>query len=133
MFVTHSAPAHKLWPGHAAPVAAIVYADEAYPDAIFRTLVKRCRELGMSLAGVVQHQAFEGGDRRCDVVLEDLTTGHRTALFENRGPGRAAAVWTRRRWRKPRRGSREVLRMRRSWLSSTSLARSSATAVDCAI
>jgi len=87
MFVTHSAPAHELWPGHAAPVAAIVYADEAYPDAIFRTLVKRCRELGMSLAGVVQHQAFEGGDRRCDVVLEDLTTGHRTALFENRGPG----------------------------------------------
>ena len=36
---------------------------------------------------MLQHQAFEGGDRRCDVVLEDLATGHRTALFENRGAG----------------------------------------------
>jgi hypothetical protein len=35
----------------------------------------------------VQHQAFEGADRRCDVLLEDLTSGHRTALFEDRGTG----------------------------------------------
>lgn len=41
----------------------------------------------MSLAGVLQHQAFEGDDRRCDVVLEDLATCHRTALFEDRGAG----------------------------------------------
>ncbi|MGO8909545.1 MAG: DUF2478 domain-containing protein [Bradyrhizobium sp.] len=40
-----------------------------------------------TLAGVVQHQAFEGADRRCDVILEDLSSGHRTTLFENRGAG----------------------------------------------
>jgi hypothetical protein len=70
-----------------ARVAAIVYANEIYPDAVFSTLVKRGRAMGLALAGVVQHRAFVGGDRRCDVFLEDLATGHRTALFENRGAG----------------------------------------------
>ena len=87
MSVTPSALAHELSPGHARPVAAIVYANEVYPDALFKTLVQRCRALGLTLAGVLQHQAFVGGDRRCDVILEDLATGHRTALFENRGAG----------------------------------------------
>jgi nucleoside-triphosphatase THEP1 len=70
-----------------ARVAAVVYANEIYPDAVFSTLVTRGRAMGLRLAGVVQHRAFVGGDRRCDVVLEDLATGHRTALFENRGAG----------------------------------------------
>jgi hypothetical protein len=87
MSVAHSALAGELSHLHARPVAAIVYANEVYPDAVFETLVKRCRALGLSLAGVVQHQVFESEDRRCDVVLEDLATGHRTALFENRGAG----------------------------------------------
>ena len=87
MSVTHSAPAHELSSGYARPVAAIVYANEVYPDALFKTLVQRCRALRLTLAGVLQHQAFAGGDRRCDVILEDLATGHRTALFENRGAG----------------------------------------------
>lgn len=68
-------------------VAAIVYADEAYPDALFRMLIGRWRALGLSVAGVLQHQIFEDADRRCDVLLEDLTSGHRTALFEDRGAG----------------------------------------------
>ena len=87
MSVSPSALAHELSAAHARPVAAIVYANEIYPGVAFRTLVQRCRLLGLTLAGVMQHQAFEGGDRRCDVVLEDLVTGHRTALFENRGAG----------------------------------------------
>ena len=77
MSVTHSALAHELSPGQARPVAAIVYANETYPDGVFKTLVKRCRARRLSLAGVLQHQAFEGDDRRCDVVLEDLATRHR--------------------------------------------------------
>lgn len=87
MSATPSALAHEPMPLHARPVAAIVYADEIYPDAAFTTLVQRCRALGLTLAGVLQHRAFEGGDRRCDVVLEDLASGHRTALFEDRGAG----------------------------------------------
>jgi hypothetical protein len=87
MSVTPSALAHEISSSHDRPVAAIVYADEIYPDALFKTLVQRCRALGLTLAGVLQHQAFGGGDRRCDVILEDLASGHRTALFENRGAG----------------------------------------------
>jgi nucleoside-triphosphatase THEP1 len=87
MSVTPFALAHELSPGHTRSVAAIVYANEVFPEAIFRMLVQRARALGLTLAGVLQNQAFKGGDRRCDVVLEDLATGHRTALFENRGAG----------------------------------------------
>jgi Protein of unknown function (DUF2478) len=87
MSVTPSALAHELSPLHDRRVAAIVYADEVYPDALFKMLVQLCRALGLTLAGVLQHQAFDGGDRRCDVILEDLATGHRIALFENRGAG----------------------------------------------
>jgi hypothetical protein len=86
MFAEPSAPALESSPAPACLVAAIVYANEVYPDAVFRSLIERARMRGMALAGVAQHPAFEGGDRRCDVILEDLATGHRTALFENRGP-----------------------------------------------
>jgi nucleoside-triphosphatase THEP1 len=69
----------------ARPVAAIVYDNEAYPDALFRQIVGACRGAEIAIAGVLQHLAFKGADRRCDVVLEDLSSGHRTQLFENRG------------------------------------------------
>jgi hypothetical protein len=32
----------------------------ACPGAIFKAIVSRCRALGLSLAGVLQHQAAEG-------------------------------------------------------------------------
>ena len=68
-------------------VAAIVYADNAFPGPAFESLVRLCREQGLVLAGVLQHQICATPDRRGDVVLEDLTTGHRTAIFEDRGAG----------------------------------------------
>lgn len=68
-------------------IAAIVYTDNAYPGPSFEALVRLCRDRGLSLAGVLQHQVCVAPDRRCDVVLEDLTTGHRTAIFEDRGTG----------------------------------------------
>lgn len=73
----------------ASRLAAIVYADNAYPDAAFAALVKKGRGLGLSLAGVLQHRVSEAPDRRCDVLLEDLGTGHRTSIFEDRGAGAA--------------------------------------------
>jgi nucleoside-triphosphatase THEP1 len=87
MSVMPSALAHESLPREAFPVAAIVYPNEAYPDTVFSALVGRCRALGLSLAGVLQHKVSEGADRRCDVMLEDLTSGHRTPLFEDRGAG----------------------------------------------
>ena len=87
MSVSPSALAHEFSPEHGQLVAAIVYANESYPDTVFGALVGRCRALGLSLAGVLQHQVFESADRRCDVILEDLASGHRTPLFEDRGAG----------------------------------------------
>ncbi len=70
-------------------LAAIVYTDNLYPDAAFAALVRQCRSLGLSLAGVLQRRVSEAPDRRCDVLLEDLSTGHCTSIFEDRGAGAA--------------------------------------------
>lgn len=69
----------------ACTVAALVYRTEHYPDAAFAALVAHARSRGLRLAGALQHLASDQADRRCDVELEDLATGHRTPLFENRG------------------------------------------------
>ena len=83
MSVMHSA---ELSPSRARPVAAIVYANEVYPDALFKSLVQRCRALGLCVAGVPQHQAFEGATRICSAPalpvhgrkdLHRLPQGHR--------------------------------------------------------
>ena len=86
MFALHSAPAPDLTRLEAS-LAAIVYANDEYPDAIFKWIVRECRSRDLILSGVLQHPAFEGADKRCDVLLEDLASGHRTLLFEDRGAG----------------------------------------------
>lgn len=85
MSVSPSDPAGERSSGQIRSVAAIVYADDAYPDAFFRALVSRCRAAGLAVAGVLQHQVFEGADQRSNVLLEDLSSGHRMVLLENRG------------------------------------------------
>src|SRR5512143_1163142 len=89
MTVSPSDLAEEASSGQTRSVAAIVYPDDAYPGALFTELVRRWRGAGLVVAGVVQHQVFEAADERCNVLLEDLTSGHRTALFENRGSGAA--------------------------------------------
>lgn len=68
-------------------LAAIVYANDEYPDELFKWIVDQCRSHRMVLSGVLQLPAFEGADTGCDVLLEDLASGDRTVLFENRGAG----------------------------------------------
>jgi len=87
MSASPSAPAAETATDAGLGVAALVYRTENYPDAAFHALVGRARELGLRVAGALQHLASEDADRRCDVVLEDLASGHRTPLFENRGRG----------------------------------------------
>lgn len=87
MSASPSAPVRELSSGQVQSVAAVVYASESYPGAFFEALVDRCRASGLSVAGVLQHLVLEDCGQRCDVLLEDLTSGHRTALFEDRGAG----------------------------------------------
>ena len=68
-------------------LVAIVYANEAYPQSTFERIVEDCRRRGLRVAGVLQHPVCSEAAGHCDVALEELTTGLRTDLFEDRGPG----------------------------------------------
>jgi len=82
MHVPHSVPPHSAQPA----LVAIVYANETYPQSTFEGIVEDCRRRGLRIAGVLQHPVCSDAGH-CDVVLEELTTGLRTDLFEDRGPG----------------------------------------------
>ncbi len=87
MSALHSVPPHSasVRPGQA--LVAIVYANEAYPQSTFEAIVVHCRRRGLRAAGVLQHPVCSDAAGHCDVALEELTTGRRTDLFEDRGPG----------------------------------------------
>jgi len=68
-------------------VAAIVYADRVYPKEAVEAVVAQCRASGLALAGVLQHHVSDKPERRCDIVLEDLSCGTRTSIYEDRGQG----------------------------------------------
>ncbi|MCG2638705.1 DUF2478 domain-containing protein [Bradyrhizobium sp. GCM10023182] len=76
-------------PRPASPLTAFVYPQNSYPASVFEALVAACRGRGLMLAGVLQHVVDATPERRCDVVLEDLATGRRTPIFEDRGAGAA--------------------------------------------
>jgi Protein of unknown function (DUF2478) len=76
-------------PSRVPVLAALVYPHDKYPAPAFEALVASCRKRGLSLAGVLQHLVDAAPNRRCDVVLEDLATGHRTPIFEDRGANAA--------------------------------------------
>jgi hypothetical protein len=86
MYALHSVPPRSTARQHQALVA-IVYANEAYPQSTFVQIVDDCRGRGLPLAGVLQHAACSETAGPCDVVLENLATGERTNLFEDRGAG----------------------------------------------
>jgi hypothetical protein len=68
-------------------LVAIVYPNEAYPQSTFERIVEDCRARDVRIAGVLQHPVCSDAAGHCDVALEDLTTGKRTNLFEDRGTG----------------------------------------------
>ncbi|WP_076861491.1 DUF2478 domain-containing protein [Bradyrhizobium mercantei] len=87
MSVTLSARTPEVVPPRTPSLAAIVYPQNKYPAAAFEALVASCRRSRLSLAGVLQHLVDAASERRCDVLLEDLSTGHRTSIYEDRGAG----------------------------------------------
>ena len=89
MLVSHTAPSLSMVRPDSR-LAAIVYPNEAYPQSIFQRIADDCRRQGLRVAGALQHAAGADAAGHCDVVLEDLLTGRRTGLFENRGAGATA-------------------------------------------
>ena len=87
MYALHSVPPHSASVRPQQALAAIVYANEAYPQSTFEQIVENCRRRGLRVTGVLQHPVCSDTAGHCDVVLEELTTGLRTDLFEDRGSG----------------------------------------------
>ena len=87
MYAQHSVPPHSASVRPQQALVAIVYANEAYPQSTFERIVEDCRRRGLKVAGVLQHPVCSEAAGHCDVALEELTTGLRTDLFEDRGPG----------------------------------------------
>ena len=87
MYALHSVPPHSASVRPQQALVAIVYANEAYPQSTFEQIVENCRRRGLRVAGVLQHPVCSDTAGHCDVALEELTTGLRTDLFEDRGPG----------------------------------------------
>lgn len=69
-------------------LAALVYeeGDGARVDEFLAGLARELRLRGVRLAGAIQHNT-NGGDRcRCDMTLEDLSSGRLIDISERRGP-----------------------------------------------
>lgn len=69
-----------------AMIAAIPYAEGAYPDHLLEGLARELQGAGHILAGVIQHDLTRRDRSRCDMALEDLTSGIIIGLSEDRGP-----------------------------------------------
>jgi hypothetical protein len=71
-----------------APIGALVYRSDqsAGADAVLATLARVLADMGYRLAGAVQHNPARPDRCRCDMMLEDLSTGRIVAISEDRGP-----------------------------------------------
>lgn len=67
-------------------IAAIPYAEGAYPDRVLEVLVRELQASGVVVAGVIQHNTERRDRTRCDMSLEDIATGTIIGLSEDRGP-----------------------------------------------
>ena len=69
-----------------APITALVYSDSALVDQLLRDVALHLAEEGWSLAGLVQRNTPRPGRSRCDMILEDLSSGEFVGISQDRGP-----------------------------------------------
>ena len=67
------------------PITAIVYSDSNAIEALMRTLADHLIGQGFALAGFVQRNQPCPGRARCDMILEELSSGERFGISEDRG------------------------------------------------
>lgn len=68
------------------PITAIIYSDSGAIDAVMRTVADHLVGQGHALAGFVQRNQPCPGRARCDMILEELSSGERFGISEDRGP-----------------------------------------------
>lgn len=69
-----------------APIIALVYSDSTVADQLLRDIALHLAEAGWTLAGLVQNNAPRPGRSRCDMILEDLSSGAMIGISQDRGP-----------------------------------------------
>jgi nucleoside-triphosphatase THEP1 len=67
------------------PITAIVYSPGASIDSLVRELAEHLRRRGVRMAGFIQLNEPRGHGPRCDMTLQELSSGQRLAISEYRG------------------------------------------------
>lgn len=71
----------------AAPIIAIVYGDGARVAPVLDRIVTYLTNKGCRIAGLLQRDRVRAGRSRCDMLMEDLTSGNMIAISQDRGEG----------------------------------------------
>lgn len=66
-------------------IAAIAYSRGHYPDQILERVVRELQAAGIVVAGVLQHDTARQDRSRCDMSLENISSGDVIGLSEDRG------------------------------------------------
>ncbi len=69
-------------------IAAVIYSvsESAHADNVLNDVARRLKSRGMRIVGAVQHNTHNGDRCRCDMTLEDLSSGRLVQISEDRGP-----------------------------------------------
>lgn len=73
-------------------LTALVYTDSAQAEATLAALADYLHAHDLTLAGLIQRALDRPASARCDMALEDLATGARTSIADDRGPGAAGCA-----------------------------------------
>ena len=71
--------------GGTPPITAIIYEDGAAADELLSKVARHLVSRGVRVAGFVQDNVPCENRPRCDMVLEELATGERVRISEDRG------------------------------------------------
>jgi nucleoside-triphosphatase THEP1 len=68
------------------PLTALVYGEGRSVDLVILRIVTTLHRLGQRCAGFIQIDRARPDRARCDMLLQNLTTGARLAISQDRGP-----------------------------------------------
>lgn len=69
----------------AAIITALLYTDGRQPGPVMRAIVDHAVDEGHAVAGFIEREEPRPGYRRCDMVLEDVASGARINISQQRG------------------------------------------------
>ena len=67
-------------------IVALVYKDGATGGRVLQRFADALRRSGYTCAGLIQHDEWQPGRARCDMLLENLQSGGRVRISDDRGP-----------------------------------------------